>query len=54
MAWLLDEWGNTLFIVHKFVMCEGHFDSLYIYNARILLNLQGSIPMNMPCFSYKP
>lgn len=49
-TWLSEQWGKVLHVLQKIVTCEGRFDTVFIYHARLMLHIEGSQPMNVPYY----
>lgn len=47
---LKEEWASILLVIQKFITCEGCFDSMYMYHARLLMNFLESQIVNLPYF----
>jgi hypothetical protein len=52
-SWIRPEWHTTLIIIHRYITYEGRFSLVYIYHIRILMNLNGDYPLNLPYFLLK-
>lgn len=47
---LKEEWANLLLIIEKFITCEGHFEAMYMYHTRLLMNFLENQTLNLPYF----
>jgi len=47
---LKEEWDSLLLAIQKFITCEGHFGSMYMYHARVMMNFLESQTLNLPYF----
>lgn len=45
-----EEWTALLLLVQKFITCEGHFGTMYMYRARIMMNFMEGHALNLPYF----
>lgn len=42
--------GSILFILQKFITCEGRFGSMYVYHISLLMNFLEGESLNLPFF----
>lgn len=47
---LEEKWGSLLFIIQKFITCEGRFGAMYMYHTRLLMNFLENQTLNPPYF----
>jgi len=47
---LKEEWASLLLVIQKFITCKGCFGSMYMYQARLLMNFLESQTLNLPYF----
>ena len=47
---LEEKWTSLLFIIQKFITCEGWFGSMYMYHIRLLMNFLENQTINFPYF----
>jgi hypothetical protein len=52
-SWIRPEGNTALILIHRYITCESRFSLLYIYHIRILMNLNGDYPLNIPYFLLK-
>ena len=48
-----DEWRNVLYVLHKYLTCEGRYVNTLNYHIRLLLNFEAELEMNFPYFLCK-
>jgi hypothetical protein len=51
--WIIQEWHTVLIIIHRYIEFEGRFSLVYIYHIRLLMNINGDYPLNIPYFLLK-
>jgi len=49
-SWLIHPWDEMVYIIQKFVTCEGRYSIVYLYHIKLLLHLKGQCTMSLPCF----
>lgn len=47
---LKSKWRNFLFVLQKFLTCEGRFGCMFFYHIRLLMNFLEEHQMNLPYF----
>ena len=47
---LKKKWRNFLFIIQKFITCEGRFSNMFFYHARLMRNFLEGKEINLPHF----
>ena len=47
---LKGKWREMLFIIQKFITCEGRFGCMFFYHARVLMNFLEDKEINLPYF----
>ena len=47
---LKEEWSSLLLVIQKFITCEGHFGSMYMYHVRLMMNFIDGQTLNFPHF----
>ena len=47
---LKEEWSSLLLVIQKFITCEGHFGSMYMQHARLMMNFLEGHTLNLPHF----
>jgi hypothetical protein len=52
-SWLQHPWDELVYIIQKFVTCEGRFSIVYLYHIKILQHLKGEKILNMPYYFLK-
>lgn len=43
-------WDEIVYIIEKFVTCEGHYSIVYLYHIKLLLHLKGQCVISLPYF----
>ena len=49
-SWLIHPWDEMVYIIQKFVTCEGHYSIVYLYHIKLLLHLKGQRTISLPYF----
>ena len=49
-SWLIHPWDEIVYIIQKFVTCEGRFSIIYLYHIKLLQHLKGECEVNIPYF----
>jgi hypothetical protein len=49
-SWLLHPWDEMVYILQKFVTCEGRYSIVFLYHIKILLHLKGQCTISLPYF----
>jgi hypothetical protein len=52
-SWLKKEWKTALMVIHRYITCEGCFSFVHLYHIRLLMHLNGDIPLCLPFFLLK-
>ena len=47
---LKNKWRNLLFVLQKFITCEGRFGHMYFYHIRMIMHFLEDHQMNLPYF----
>ena len=47
------EWYNVLYVLQKYLTCEGRYVTTLNYHIRQLLHFEAELEMNFPYFLYK-
>ena len=47
---MVHPWDEVVYIVQKFITCEGRFSIVYLYHIKLLQHLKGECEINMPYF----
>jgi hypothetical protein len=51
--WMQDEWRNVLYVLQKYLTCEGRYVITLNYHVRLLLHFEAELEMNFPYFLCK-
>ena len=51
--WMQDEWRNMLYVLQKYLTCEGRYVTTPNYHIFLLLHFEAELEMNFPYFLYK-
>ena len=49
-SWLVHPWDEIVYVIQKFITCEGRFSIVYLYHIKLLQHLKGECEINMPYF----
>ena len=49
-SWLVHPWDEMVYIIQKFITCEGRYSIVYLYHIKLLLHLKGQRIINLPYF----
>jgi hypothetical protein len=52
-SWVRKEWHIAMLIIHRYITCEGIFSLVHLYHIRLLVNVNGDYPLNLPYFLLK-
>jgi hypothetical protein len=52
-SWMKKEWQTALMVIHRYITCEGRFSLVHLYHIRLLMHLNGDIPLCFPFFLLK-
>ena len=47
---MVHPWDEVVYIIQKFITCEGRFRIVYLYHIKLLQHLKGECEINMPYF----
>ena len=46
-------WDEMVYIIQKFVMCEGHYNIVYLDHIKLLLHLKWQCTISLPYFLFQ-
>jgi len=49
-SWLMHPWDEMVYILQKFVTCEGRYSIVYLYHIKLLLHLKRQCVISLPYF----
>jgi hypothetical protein len=52
-SWMKKEWQTALMVICKYITCEGQFFLVHLYHIRLMMHLNGDIPLCLPFFLLK-
>lgn len=49
-SWLMHPWDEMVYILQKFITCEGPYSIVYLYHIKLLLHLKRQCVTSLPYF----
>jgi len=49
-SWLMHPWDEMVYILQKFITCEGRYSIVYLYHIKLLLHLKKQCVISIPYF----
>jgi len=49
-SWLVHPWDEMVYILQKFITCEGRYSIVYLYHIKLLLHLKKQCVISVPYF----
>ena len=49
-SWLVHPWDEMVYILQKFVTCEGRYSIVYLYHIKLLLHIKKQCTISLPYF----